>query len=90
MSKYIPRTAVERETMQQIRRRAHGLKTGDYVRFPDSEKGPFVLKKSRVESTDPETIEAIAYVRQIGEQQLAALQSAADTAAATKKEEQPT
>lgn len=49
MSKYIPQAAVQREYLAQLQRRAHGLKTGFYIRYPDPESGPFVIKASTPE-----------------------------------------
>lgn len=47
MSKYIPHASVTREFYQQIKRKLHGLKTGEYVKYPDAEKGPFVLRADK-------------------------------------------
>jgi len=44
MSKYIPHKAVEREFVQHLKRVQHGLKTGFYVKYPDVEKGPHIIK----------------------------------------------
>lgn len=44
MSKYIPYASVVRETFNQAARKRHGLKTGEYVLYPDPAKGPYVVK----------------------------------------------
>jgi hypothetical protein len=85
MSRYIPRTAIERESTMQVLRRANGLKTGDYVRYPDADKGPYVIKKSKLEN--PLFAEALAFIKTQGEAELAALQSAHDTAASLAKKD---
>jgi hypothetical protein len=55
MSKYMPPEVVQREHNAQQVRRAKGLKTGFYVRFPDPEKGPFTLTAKRLaQCTDEE------------------------------------
>ena len=49
MSKYIPYTAQVREYEQQQLRRANGLKTGEYVKYPDPEKGPYIILAKKAE-----------------------------------------
>lgn len=44
MSKYIPARFVNQEIFMQHKRREHGLKTGAYVKYPDAEKGPYIVK----------------------------------------------
>lgn len=49
MSNFIPITAVAHEINQQYKRREHGLKTGEYIKYPDAEaKDHFVLKASKL------------------------------------------
>ncbi len=78
MSKYLPRKVVEMEAFMQIVRRRNGLKDGSYVRYPDAEKGPYIIKASHL--TSEKHAPALAFIKAQGEQQLAALESAAQTA----------
>lgn len=48
MSKYLPYKALQRESNQQAKRLANGLKTGFYVRYPDPVKGPHVVRASKL------------------------------------------
>lgn len=53
MSKYIPATAVARETYMQSQRKEFGLTTGDYLKYPSAEaKDYFVVKKSHLYADD--------------------------------------
>lgn len=56
MSKYIPWPAVQRELNQQLVRIQHGLKTGFYVRYPDPDKGPHIIRKARLDALTPEQL----------------------------------
>ena len=47
MSRYMPYSVVLREYMAQQVRREYGLKSGFYVKYPDREKGPYVIKASQ-------------------------------------------
>lgn len=49
MSKYLPRRVLIAEAEAQIERRRHGLKTGFYVKFPDPEHGPAIVKAADAE-----------------------------------------
>lgn len=49
MSKFLPPTAVLNENNQHMKRLRHGLKVGTHVKYPDPEKGPYVLTKKLVE-----------------------------------------
>ena len=44
MSQYMPRRIVEREQLAQLKRRTEGLKSGFYVKYPDKEKGPYIIR----------------------------------------------
>lgn len=59
MSKYIPWAAVAREYNQQLLRIQHGLKTGFYVKYPDPDKGPHIIKKSRLDILTPEQLASL-------------------------------
>lgn len=59
MSKYLPHAAVVREQMQHLRRLNYGLKVGTHVRYPDADKGPYILKKSVVEKMQIEQAASI-------------------------------
>jgi hypothetical protein len=48
MSRYMPARIVNRELNMQDLRRAKGLESGFYVKYPDAEKGPYILKASVV------------------------------------------
>lgn len=55
MSMYLPRTAVIYELEQQEKRRQHGLKTGEYIKYPSAEaKDHFVLKASKLYAANGE------------------------------------
>lgn len=87
MSRYLPPKVVELESYMQVVRRRNGLKDGSYVRYPDAEKGPYIIKASHL--TSEKHAAALATIKEHGERELAALESAAQTAAAmAKKEEQ--
>jgi hypothetical protein len=60
MSKYLPRSAVLHELQQQASRRLHGLKNGDYVKYPSAEaKDYFVVKASRLLGTKGEQLKEL-------------------------------
>lgn len=53
MSKFIPHSAVVREYDAQQNRKQHGLKTGDYIKYPDANaKDHFVVKSSKLYDKD--------------------------------------
>lgn len=70
MSKYLPQKAQQHEFNMQLKRREHGLKVGTYVRFPDAEKGPFVLLASKVNNAKYES--EVARMKALGEAYLSA------------------
>jgi len=71
----------------QLKRRQKGLENGTYVRFPDPEAGPFILKKSVLEKAEQQDPATVARIRAAGEAQLAALRSADATAKELQREE---
>lgn len=77
MSRYIPRRAVEAEQFMQVVRRQNGLKDGSYVRYPDAEKGPYIIKANKLEQS--QHAEVLALMKEYGLKQLAALESAQKT-----------
>ncbi len=59
MSKFIPATAVARETYMQSERKRIGLITGDYIRYPNAEaKDYFVVKRNHLYAADGSLHEA--------------------------------
>jgi hypothetical protein len=54
MGRYLPYKALLRESNQQAKRLAHGLKTGFYVKYPDPEKGPHVVRASKLPELNKE------------------------------------
>lgn len=52
MSQYIPRKFVAAELAMQQKRREHGLKTGHYSKWPDKEKGPYIVLTHKIEQLD--------------------------------------
>lgn len=79
MSKYISHDRVVAESYMQMKRRQHGLKTGEYVRFPDAVAGPFIIKSSILAKAEANKPETVALIRADGERQLAAMRSASET-----------
>lgn len=48
MSAFIPAQKVNREYFMQLKRREVGLKTGEYVKWPDAIRGPQVIRAYKV------------------------------------------
>lgn len=59
MSKYIPANFVNQEIFMQHKRREYGLQTGEYVKYPDAEKGPYIIKASLAERLRAEMAEKV-------------------------------
>jgi hypothetical protein len=52
VSKYMPYAVVKREyDMQQVRRE-YGLKSGTHVKWPDKEKGPYIILSKKASILD--------------------------------------
>jgi len=47
MSKFIPASSVQHEMVMQEQRRQYGVKLGTHIRYPDSEQGPFIIRKDK-------------------------------------------
>lgn len=54
MSKYIPFAAQIQELTMQAKRRQHGLKTGDYVLWPDATVGPLIIRAWKIKPFEAE------------------------------------
>lgn len=54
MSKYLPAAAVAQEKYQQNIRAIFGVKAGTHMRFPDAEKGPFIVRKDKLAALGPD------------------------------------
>jgi hypothetical protein len=52
MSKYLPYAAQVKEYNMQEKRRAYGLKVGTYVRWPDAEKGPYIVLANKFDELE--------------------------------------
>lgn len=53
MSQFLPRNAVIHELNMQQTRKKHGLKTGEYIKYPNAEaEDHFVVKATKLYATD--------------------------------------